>query len=325
MITFLIKSTICLVLLFTFYIIILEKQKIHQFNRYYLLGILLFSIAIPNYILYLESTIVSPLGALSVETVNSFELSDYLNYILGVYLLITTIFLSKFLINTLLIIKKIKHNTHIKRDDATLVLLEDKALPHTFLNYIFLNKEDFDTKNIKDELFTHELTHAREKHTIDILFVELFQIIFWFNPILIFVKRSIRLNHEFIADEAVINMYKNTPKYQHILLDIANWDNTNCLTSNLNYSLTHKRFQMMVKRSSYLTKYLTKFSIIPLIIIFVFLFSNTITLNHSVKEHSIENGTAISDEHNNNKENSNKEHQTKKEHSNVQFERNHTD
>ncbi len=52
----------------------------------------------------------------------------------------------------------------------------------------------------------HEEAHASQKHSLDILFVELLQIIFWFNPLFYFIKRSIKLNHEFLADRAVLKL-----------------------------------------------------------------------------------------------------------------------
>ncbi|NER13586.1 hypothetical protein GWK08_09070 [Leptobacterium flavescens] len=276
MIAYLIKSIICLTLLFAFYRLFLEKEKVHQFNRFYLIGILLFSLAVPKYIIYVEPSMVSPINTLSDATANSFQIADYLNYVIGIYLLGVIVLLFRFLRNVAVISKRIKENPKIRSGSATIVLLGEEVLPHTFLNYIFINRDDFEAEKIEEELFTHELTHVKERHTLDILFVELFQIVFWFNPILIFLKRSVRLNHEFIADDTVINSHKNIPEYQHILLDIASWGNNNSLSSNINYSLTKKRFNMMARKSSRLTRAILKISVIPLLTVFVFLFADVV-------------------------------------------------
>ncbi len=55
-----------------------------------------------------------------------------------------------------------------------------------------------------------------------------------------FIKKAIQLNHEFLADEKVINQHKNTFQYQYLLLNKAAWKNEYYLASNLNYSLTKK-------------------------------------------------------------------------------------
>ena len=114
----------------------------------------------------------------------------------------------------------------------------------------FINKDDYETKNIEKELFTHELTHVTQKHTLDVIILELVQVIFWINPLFIILKKAIQLNHEFLADETVINKHKNTSQYQHLLLNKAAWKNEYYLASNLNYSLTKKRLKMMTTQSS---------------------------------------------------------------------------
>lgn len=43
MTAYLLKSATCLALLLTFYYLILEREKTHNFNRFYLLGSVFFS------------------------------------------------------------------------------------------------------------------------------------------------------------------------------------------------------------------------------------------------------------------------------------------
>jgi beta-lactamase regulating signal transducer with metallopeptidase domain len=86
----------------------------------------------------------------------------------------------------------------------------------------------------------HEFTHVKEKHSRDVIFIELLQTIFWFNPMLIFYKKAIQLNHEYLADEAVVRVYDNVPAYQLLLLDKTAYDCNAYLTSNFNYSVTKK-------------------------------------------------------------------------------------
>ena len=47
MINFLIESTISLVVLLAFYYLFLEREKMHQFNRFYLLFSIVISLIIP--------------------------------------------------------------------------------------------------------------------------------------------------------------------------------------------------------------------------------------------------------------------------------------
>jgi hypothetical protein len=57
------------------------------------------------------------------------------------------------------------------------------------------------------------------------------------QPILFFYKKAIQLNHEFLADEKVVNAYNNVPFYQSLLLKGKREPNF-YLASNLNYLIT---------------------------------------------------------------------------------------
>jgi beta-lactamase regulating signal transducer with metallopeptidase domain len=85
------------------------------------------------------------------------------------------------------------------------------------------------------------------KHSLDILLIETLKVLFWFNPIFIFYKKAIQLNHEFLADEKVVKSHNDVPFYQNLLISKANANPTYYLASNLNYSVTKKRLIMMTK------------------------------------------------------------------------------
>ena len=283
MITYLIKSSICLTILMLFYQFVLEREKMHQFNRFYLLGSVLFSFLAPlyNIIVYIPiETIVEPMlmdeAFIETEMVVQEEPINYLAILLLVSATISFLFFIRFGINLFKIFNKIRNNDSIKIDKAVLVLVDDEINPHTFWNYIFINKNDYTSQNIEKELLTHELTHVTQKHTIDVLFIELLKIIFWFNPLFYVLKKFIQLNHEFIADNKVIHLHKNISEYQHLLLNRAAWNNDYYLASNLNYSLTKKRLVMMSTRTSKVNHWLKKIAVIPLLTGSIYVFAERV-------------------------------------------------
>ncbi|KAF9658851.1 M56 family metallopeptidase [Tenacibaculum mesophilum] len=296
MITYFIKSGICLALLLLFYHLILEREKMHQFNRFYLLGSVLFSFIAPFYKIYIE-TIPNTLKAVpslitdSNLDVNPVKEISYTQYLFLGYTIVAIILLIRFTKNLFNIFLKIKQYKKIKKDKATLVLVDDLISPHTFWNYIFINKEEYNSNKIETELYTHELTHALQKHTFDILFIEFLQIIFWINPTFIFLKKAIKLNHEFLADNKVITTHKNTTEYQYLLLNRAAWNNEYYLASNLNYLLTKKRLLMMTKQSSRTKILLKKLAVIPVIAGFTFLFAERVEAE-TTKKHVLSTETS---------------------------------
>jgi hypothetical protein len=185
---------------------------------------------------------------------------------------VTIFLLIRFIKNGLQLYKRAKSNASIAFNNAKLVLLPHPTLPYTFLNTIFINQDDYENRKIENELYTHELIHVTQKHTLDILLIETLKVVFWFNPILYFYKKAIQLNHEFLADEKVVQTHNNVPYYQNLLISKANANPTYYLASNLNYSVTKKRLIMMTKNTSTTRGLIKKGLLIPVLTAIVFSF-----------------------------------------------------
>ena len=99
-----------------------------------------------------------------------------------------------------------------------------------------------------------------------IIFIELIKIIFWFNPIIWILKKEMQLNHEYLADNKVLET-QNLKSYQDILLNLVFRNNSTYLASNFNYSLTKKRLIMMTKNNSSMKSMVRKMTIVPLVLI----------------------------------------------------------
>lgn len=278
MTAFLLKSSLCMLALLAIYHLFLQREKTHRFNRFYLLIALIISLSAPfitidtgnNEIMKPVAATAMVLQEAAISPSLNIESAPSTNYtIIAVWLIygiITFLMLIKFIKNIHNFIKKASKNPVIKYESAILVLLSEKTLPHTFLNYIFVNKEEYEKNTIENELYTHELTHVRQKHTIDILFVELLKIVLWFNPLLYFYKKAIQLNHEFLADEKVVSSFDNAVFYQNLLLEKAAIGNPFYLASNLNFSITKQRLLMMTKSTSKTKSTVLKVAVIPIVI-----------------------------------------------------------
>ena len=293
MINYLIKSGICLTLLLLFYHLVLEQEKMHKFNRFYLLGSVLFSFLAPLFIIYtkvaplqiIETAQIITQEPIAFETATAIETPvNYFNYIIYFSIFISIILLIRFIKNVIAIYQKTRKNTTTKHQKATLVLVDDEISPHTFWNYIFINKTAYNSQKIEEELFTHELTHASQKHTFDVLLIEVLKIVFWFNPIFYFLKKTIQLNHEFLADTKVVTNHKNISEYQYLLLQKTAWNNDYYLASNLNYLLTKKRLLMMTKQSSPTQILSKKLAVLPVMLGFLFLFAERVEAQETITE-----------------------------------------
>jgi len=272
-----------------FYHLLLEREKMHRFNRFYLLGAIVFSFTVPFITIpvYAEAAAI-PYTRLQAGTTPNMPIGgqavDNWQYIGGLHALISIAMLLRFIRNIWHITSKIKANTIVTYKNATLILLQEKILPHTFLNYIFINARDYESRDVKDELYLHELAHVTQKHTFDILFIELFKVFFWFNPFTYLYKRAIQLNHEFLADEQVVKSSANVSNYQQLLLEMASAGKNYALASSLTFSITKKRFIMMTKTTSTLKSNFLRASIAPAIAcVMLFLCTETVAQETSGK------------------------------------------
>ena len=278
---YLLKSAAILAILFAFYKLVLENTSIHNFKRIYLFGILMASFLIPfiTFTSYVEVSPViytyterTPQIAIpeAVESINYWPFVLWTIYGLGVLF-----FSVKFFRNLFILIQQIKTNPKYRNNGFINILLSKNVIPHTFFNYIFLNKKQFEKGEIPSEVILHEQTHAIQKHSLDVIFVELLQIIFWFNPLFYFLKRSIKLNHEFLADRAVLNAGAETSEYQKILLAFSSNDFTPALAHSINYLSIKKRFTVMKAHTSKRAILLRSLLILPLLSVLIYGFSTT--------------------------------------------------
>ena len=126
-------------------------------------------------------------------------------------------------------------------------LLESDEGPFSFFNWIFINPTKHNRQET-DEIMTHELAHCRQLHSVDILFAELFAIVFWANPFVWLLKREVRLNLEYLADNNVLAGGTDSKKYQYHLLGLAYRKNVATISNNFNVLPLKKRIKMMNKK-----------------------------------------------------------------------------
>ncbi len=283
MLLFLLKSSACLAIFMLFYKLCLEKTSAHTFKRFYLIGVILISIIIPliTFTQYVDPSQFNinktPTTGFYQNNANIQEgtFTSYIPFILwSIYTLGVSLFSIRFFKNLYDILHKIKANPKLKTQDFVNVLLSDLVNPHTFFNYIFLNKVKFENKLIPNEVLLHEQIHAKQKHAIDILFIEILQILFWFNPLFYFIKKDIKLNHEFLADQAVIKKGINTKNYQQLLLAYSSNVTNSSLANAINYSLIKKRFTVMKTKTSKTVLWIRSLIILPLLAILIYSFSS---------------------------------------------------
>ena len=169
----------------------------------------------------------------------------FLLYFSGVLL-----FLIRFLRNLFLIAQRSKLSEKLSFIGYQIILTNDQTGPCCFFDNIFLNRDDYKNGRIDNDLLNHEIEHARQSHTIDIILIELFKVFYWFNPVYLLYERAIRINHEYLADNGVISDNSDIRNYADKLLNLITCSSNMSLTSGSNNSFTKLRLIMMAESSS---------------------------------------------------------------------------
>ncbi len=293
MLLYIIESSICLSSFYLFYKLFFENESIHIFKRFYLLGSLILAFGIPlitftiyvepsSYIIYNPVIVVDNSNQLqhTQEAVSTISLPMILWSIYG---LGVALFALKFLYNLVEILDRIFKNPKSRQQYFTHVLLQQLIIPHTFFSYIFFNKEAYEKKQVPKEVILHEETHARQKHSLDLLLVELLQVVFWFNPLIYLMKTAVKLNHEFLADQAVLGHGIKTSTYQKTLLMFSSDLTHPKLSHAINYSSIKKRFTIMKTKTSSTTIWIRSLLLLPLLSIMIYSFSDTKTAQKELR------------------------------------------
>lgn len=237
----------CSALWFALYMLLLRRERMPGFNRYFLLAGIPVSLIIP-FLTLKGTTSAIPTVSNIASMKTPANLSEFL---LPAYIIISTLLLLRFVRNLYRIQRLIRISRRTSIDGAGIVLVKESILPHTFLQWIFLSESDYNDKRIEAELFTHELAHVKQRHSLDILLIELLQVFLWFNPFVLLFKKQMRLNHEFLADAAVIRRHESAEKYMQLLLSKTAGTYQLGLSSGFHFQSIRNRMIMLGRPINY--------------------------------------------------------------------------
>ncbi|SDC22460.1 M56 family metallopeptidase [Niabella drilacis] len=292
MILYFLKVIACSGLLYGFYFFFLQKEKMLVFNRFFLLACLFVPLIlplvksetkIPDYLelatlpfeeAYTVAGVsekpvpapVLPGPAIAIEAEQGGVSAGIIVFI-GVSLLL----LVRFVRNLMYYRRLQRYGTNVKRGCFFIVLLDAEVTPHSFMRNIFLNRLEYERGLVDNAILLHEEIHIKQRHSWDILLIELLMIFFWWNPFLFLFKKCIRLNHEFLADTGVVQDTGDRARYQELMLKMVSLNAAIPLSSNF-YLVTKKRLIMLYKETTIKVQYtkgmIALFIFIPLLFVF---------------------------------------------------------
>lgn len=240
---YLLEANLYLVLFYGFYRLFLQNETFYNLNRYFLLLGTLLSFALPVLQLGpLKPAIIHDLGAIPMGSSTEMEEVSgwYVLYLLIAFGFAVKLSFSIYKIITLWVKAK-KHTA----GDITLVEVKDESTAFSFFNLLFIHPALANQPTV----LKHEMVHIKQKHSFDVIFFELVQVICWFNPIIHFVKKDIKLLHEYIADELTTSEDVHKHEYALFLIQNSFGLKAQPITNQIfNQSILKRRINMLNKK-----------------------------------------------------------------------------
>ena len=258
---YLLKANIILALLYAFYRLSFYKDTFFNYRRISLMGILAVAALIPlpwtqlwvstwpaagtvgtfTTEVLLPEFVVTPEKTGSTATLLTLATWIYWS---GVCLLLGRIGIQ------LLAIIRLNHRCpRTQINGMTIRTLPEGEAPFSFFSQIFVCPTSHTPEEL-DEILTHEQTHARQAHSLDVLVAEVACALGWFNPFVWLWKREVRQNLEYLADQSVLAEGHDRRTYQYHLLGLAYHKAAATIYNNFNVLPLKKRIRMMNKQRS---------------------------------------------------------------------------
>jgi N-acetylmuramoyl-L-alanine amidase len=282
LILFACKTVISSTILMAYYWFFLRNKLFHNFNRLFLLFVLIAAIIIPFcQINYTTSSVVSSFiqqqdhaitngifieDVINGNTENSKSIS-WTSLLMTIYGLIVLLLFVPFVLSLLKLAKIYSTNKRVVILGKTVVLQSSSnAAPFSFFNIIFWNQAIDVATPTGMQVFKHELAHMQGKHSIDKLFANLMCMLFWYNPIFWLIKKELSMLHEFSADKFAVSN-GDAEAFSKMLLVAAYPNQQFSVTNNFYFSPIKRRLTMLLKKRKSALGYFAAIIALPFIAI----------------------------------------------------------
>lgn len=263
MLIYIIKSSIALAVVTSFYWIFLRRLTFYRWNRWYLLGYSMLAFLLPLFNIYdfvgADHPAPSLMEAVPLLDTSLFiktrpaedNLIDWADPLVWGNLLLLAgglFFALRLLINVGSFLRLKKKAILLQDGPVKVFAVNANASHFSFGNAIFINPATHTDSEIQ-RILQHEYVHARQRHVIDLLWAEVLCLLMWFNPFAWLLRKSIRQNLEFLADEEVLRQGVAPREYQLLLLKVMS-GMPHRFVAPFSFSFLKKRIAMMNKNKT---------------------------------------------------------------------------
>lgn len=203
---YIIQVNLLLVLVWLVHKLLLSKHTFHQFKRWYFLSGIMLSIIVP--LLSWEDVTVIPItinNAVSEEKIvaNAPQEVDFWMMGYAFALLVLVVYSIRASVQLWKAVKSLRRITHgaVKVDGWDNVYMSERVeVPFSTSRKIYIHPNLLQSTNL-NQIILHEEKHIADQHCVDIWMFQIFNVFFSYNPIVKRLLHDVKLNHEFIVDD----------------------------------------------------------------------------------------------------------------------------
>ena len=288
LVLYLVKSGVCLALLYFVYKYSLSGETLFRLNRAVILSIVLLSIILPVWTITIFKEIIAPVGLnqnvivadSSTPIIQNQQISqnDWFSVIqiiaICVYIIGALSLLGKNIYGVFQIYRIMRNSYQEANSVEKLYISNKQIIPFSWFNNIIISDEDY--KSNKEIIIDHEKAHIQLKHNYDLLFINTVAIFQWFNPIFWLLRKELITIHEYQADSCVLKNGIDARKYQYLLISKGTQQSFSIpVVNHLCSGNFQKRIKMMLKKRSSPNKAIKALLILPMVAAAVAVFAET--------------------------------------------------
>ena len=247
------------------YVLFLRKEKYHQLNRSYLLFSLTFSSLLPFLKFSIPEQHLTPNTHIILTTVTETSAIPFGKILYGIGVLLFFIF---FLFKLVKVLRQILGKPFTEMNGLKVINQAGQKVPFSFFRYVVVDFAAFEPEEL-DLVLRHETAHAKQWHTLDLLFVEVMGVVSWFNPFVWAYKSALKSQHEYAADEAVLHSNVSSDDYFDLILKQVRRQNRLAPVHSFSATAIKSRIRMMAATVRGRRRWMRYLLVIPVVALLV--------------------------------------------------------
>ena len=248
------RSGLYLSLFYAFFLLVMRHTTLFRFNRIALLAGSAVCLVLPFIKIRTVEAVFAEAGELTMLSASEAMQQEavaaaipWTSVLAGLYFLGLAAVLVAILVSSGKMARLMRGGTVQKLEDCMLVVSEEDIPSFSWGRCVVIGKKDLE-KN--PAILLHERMHVECRHSVDLLLFSVFQLLFWWNPLVWITRTELKLLHEYEADEKVLDNGIDATQYQLLLVRKSVGEERFSLASGFQHAKLKNRITMMLKKST---------------------------------------------------------------------------